>query len=153
MDLLKITYLKSRLRVTEKICILPRLPSYYLKIWLSKVKCYVPFLHKKWFKRKYRQEFLKCMFLPAKLERGTEMLQFDVHVVKLLIKISTMAVTAAQFYVCMDSLLILSIVTPYMTHAESETCWGSENLSSRSETPWVCKISDNVLWPCSCMVS
>ena len=35
-------------------------------------------LYKKQLKRKYRQEFLKCTFLPAELERGTKMLQFDV---------------------------------------------------------------------------
>ena len=29
-------------------------------------------------KRNYRQEFLKCTFLPAELERGAEVLQFDV---------------------------------------------------------------------------
>ena len=45
---------------------------------LSKVKCYVPFLYKKRFKQKYRQEFLKCTVLPAELERGTKALQFDV---------------------------------------------------------------------------
>ena len=42
------------------------------------MKCYVPFALKKWLKRNYRQEFLKCMFLPAELERGAEVLQFDV---------------------------------------------------------------------------
>ena len=61
-----------------KICILPGLPSFYLKIWLSKVKCYIPFSLKRWLKRNYRKEFLKCTFLPAELERGTEVLQFDV---------------------------------------------------------------------------
>ena len=62
----------------RKICILLGLPLFYLKIWLPKVKCCVPFLHKKRLKRYYRQEFLKCTFLPAELERGTKVLQFDV---------------------------------------------------------------------------
>ena len=50
----------------------------YLKIWLSEVKCYVTFLHKKRLKRNHRQEFFKFTFLPAELERGTKVLQFDV---------------------------------------------------------------------------
>ena len=52
--------------------------SFYLKVWLSKVKCHVPFLLKKPLKRNYSQEFLKCTFLPVELEKGTEVLQFDV---------------------------------------------------------------------------
>ena len=71
-------WLKEQPQSNWKICILPGLPSFYLKIWLSKVKCYVPFLLKKRLKRNYKQEFLKCTFLPAELERGTEVLQFDV---------------------------------------------------------------------------
>ena len=51
--------------------------GFYLNILVSKVKCYVPFSYKKQLKRKYRQEFLKRMFLPAELERGTKALQFD----------------------------------------------------------------------------
>ena len=39
----------------------------------------LPFLLKKLLKRNYRQEFLKCTFLPSELERGTEVLQFDVY--------------------------------------------------------------------------
>ena len=74
-----ITGLKSSFRVTEKyIIMLPGLPSFFLKIWLSKVKCYVPFSLKKRLKRNYRKEILNCTFLPAELERVAEVLQFDV---------------------------------------------------------------------------
>ena len=38
----------------------------------------LPFLYKKRLKRIYRQEVLKCMVLPAELERGTKALKFDV---------------------------------------------------------------------------
>ena len=44
----------------------------------SKVKCYIPFSLKKRLKRNYRQEFLKYTFIPAELERGIKLLQFDV---------------------------------------------------------------------------
>ena len=43
------------------------------------VKCYVPFLLKKRLKQNYIQEFLKCTFIPAELERGAEVLQLDVY--------------------------------------------------------------------------
>ena len=36
---------------------------------------YIPFWYKKRLKWKYRQEVLKCTFLPAELERGTKALQ------------------------------------------------------------------------------
>ena len=39
----------------------------------------LPFLYKKGLKRKYRQEFWKCTFLPAQLEREAKVLQFDVY--------------------------------------------------------------------------
>ena len=73
-----ITGLKSNFRATEKKSILPGLPSFFLKIWLSKVKWYVPISLKKRLKWNYRQEFLNCTFLPAELERGAKVLQFDV---------------------------------------------------------------------------
>ena len=40
----------------------------------------IPFLHTKRLKRlkrNYREEFLKCTFLPTELERGTKVVQFD----------------------------------------------------------------------------
>ena len=72
-----ITGLKSSLRATKKYAYCLGY-LHFTNIWLSKVKCYVPFLLKKRLKRNYKQEFLKCTFLPAELERGTEVLQFDV---------------------------------------------------------------------------
>ena len=37
-------WLKEQPKSNWKICILSGLPSFYLKIWLSEVKCYVPFI-------------------------------------------------------------------------------------------------------------
>ena len=74
-----ITGLKSSYRATEEYAYcLGYLHFTSRYIWLSKVKCYVPFLHKKWLERNYRQKILKCTFLPAELERGTKVLQFGV---------------------------------------------------------------------------
>ena len=87
-----ITGLKSSLRITEKHAYHLGYLHFTSRIWLSKVKCYVYhfFFFFKRLKRNYRPEFLKYTFLPAELERGTEVLQFDKA-----IKISTVAVTAA----------------------------------------------------------
>ena len=71
-------------------------------------------LLKKRLKQYYRQEFLKCTFLPAELERGTEMLQFDVCC-KAIDQNFCVAVIAAQsvcvwtrYYGLYSSLLLIS---------------------------------------------
>ena len=70
-----ITGLKTSLRATEKYAYcLGYLQFMAFQSWNA---IYVPFLHKKRLKRKFRQKFLKCSRTWPK--RGTEVLQFDVY--------------------------------------------------------------------------